>query len=218
MPPKGKEVAEIPKSLIHPQVDFHHTPLVDRNYKTHESLSEFDLFEICCWMEDQLVDQMDEIGFWDSHLPHYIFPQIYRALESVRKYHASYDPTQIAIISPTREIMCSINAQSIEQMLQAPTIVPTHPFSHESLIEAYQKLDFTKRAQTLEIFLAVDNPLPKRNPPYGSSIFPDLTKQITTILSYLLGYYSDQHVDEAIIGFLSIFSVGFKPIVHFNFS
>lgn len=103
-------------------------------------------------------------------------------------------------------------------MLQAPTIAPIHPFSHESLIEAYQKLDFTKRAQTLELFLVVDSAPPKRNPPYDSSIFPDRTKQITTILSYLPGYNYDQYVNEAIIGFLSIFFVGSKPTVHYNFS
>lgn len=52
--------------------------------------------------------------------------------------------------------------KEIENMLQTPTIAPTHPFSHGSLIEAYQKLDFTKRSQTLELFLVVDSPVPKR--------------------------------------------------------
>ena len=88
-------------------------------------------------MEDQLIDQTDEIGLWDSVLPHYIFPQIHKALEFVRKCHESYDPSQRAIISPTREILCLINAESIEKLLQAPTIAPTHPFFDESLIEAY---------------------------------------------------------------------------------
>ena len=50
-------------------------------------------------------------------------------------------------------------------MLQTPTITPTHPFSHEILIEAYQKLDFTKTSQTLELFLAIDSPLPKETLP-----------------------------------------------------
>jgi len=85
-------------------------------------------------------------------------------------------------------------------------------------MEAYQKLDFTKISQTLELFQAVDNPLSKRNPPYDSSMFPDRTKKITTILSYLLGYNSDQYVNEAIIGFLSLFSVDSKPTVLYNFS
>lgn len=162
--------------------------------------------------------KQSEIGLWDCHLPHYIFPQIHRAPEFVRKCHESYDPSQRDIISPTGEILCFINAQSIEQMLQAPTIAPTHPFSHESLIKAYQKLDFTKRSQTLELFLVVDSPLPKRNPPYGSSMFPDKTKQITTILSYFLGYNFDKYVNEAILGFLSIFFAASKHTVLYNFS
>ena len=103
-------------------------------------------------------------------------------------------------------------------MLQAPAITPMHPFSHESLIEAYQNLDFTKRSHTLELFLAIDSPLPKRNPPYDSSMFPERTKQITTIFSYMLGYNSDQYVNEAILGFLSIFSADSKPTILYNFS
>lgn len=83
---------------------------------------------------------------WESQLPHYIFPQIHRAPEFVRKCHESYDPNQRAIMSPIREILYPINADSIEKMLQAPATTPTHPFSHETLIEAYNKLDFTKRS------------------------------------------------------------------------
>lgn len=95
-------------------------------------------------MEDQLIDQKNEIGLWDSLLSHYIFPHIRKAPEFVKKFHESYDPTQRAIISPIGEILCFINAESIEKMLQAPSITPTHPFSHENLIESYQKLDFAK--------------------------------------------------------------------------
>jgi len=110
MAPKGKEIAKILNPLIHPHLDFHHTPLADRDYKIIQSLSQFVLYEFYCWMEDQLVDQTDEIGLWDSHLPHYIFPQIHRTPEFVRKFHESYDPNQRAIISPSREILYFINA------------------------------------------------------------------------------------------------------------
>ena len=110
MPPKGKEVAKTPNPLIHPQVGFHHTLLVDRDCKINESLSKFDLFEIYCWMEDQFIDQTDEIGLWDSHLPHYISSQTYIAPEFVIKCHEAYDPNQRAIISHTAEILCSIDS------------------------------------------------------------------------------------------------------------
>lgn len=73
-------------------------------------------------------------------------------------------------------------------------------------------------AKTLELFLAQYAQLPKKNHPYRSSIFPDRAKQIITVISYLLGYYSNQWVDEAIIVFLSIFSTYSKPSILFNFS
>jgi len=38
------------------------------------------------------------------------------------------------------------------------------------------------------------------------------------MISYILGYYSDQWVDESILGFPSISSTGNKPSIVFNFS
>lgn len=60
--------------------------------------------------------------------------------------------------------------------------------------------------------------MPKKNPPYPSSIFPERAKQIITIISYLLGHYSYQWEDEAIIGFLSIFFADSNPSIMFNFN
>lgn len=48
-------------------------------------------------------------------------------------------------------------------------------------------------------------------------MFPDRTRHITTILSYLLGYHSVQFVNEAILGFLSMFSSDSKPTVIYVF-
>ena len=61
-------------------------------------------------------------------------------------------------------------------MMQAPNIENATPFSYEALVEIYQKLDFAKRAQTLELFLTQDAALPKENTPYPSSIFPERAK------------------------------------------
>lgn len=76
------------------------------------------------------------------------------------------------------------------QMIQDPIIEGASPFSHEILSEMYQRLDFSKRAKTLELFMTEHTPLPNKNPPYSSSTFPDRTKHIVIVLSYLLGYYS----------------------------
>jgi len=61
-------------------------------------------------------------------------------------------------------------------------------------------------------------PLPRKTPPHPSSIYTNRTRYIVTMLSYLLGYYSEKWLDEAIIGFLSILSSESKPFILFNFS
>ena len=103
-------------------------------------------------------------------------------------------------------------------MIQAPIIEGASPFSHEILSEMYQRLDFSKRAKSLELLMTEQTPLHSKNPPYSSSVFPDRTRHIVTALSYLLGYYSDEWIDEAIIGLLSILSTRSNPSVLFNFS
>ena len=53
-------------------------------------------------------------------------------------------------------------------------------------MEMYNKLDFPQRAKVFETFLSDDSQLPKTNPPYLASIFPEMAKQIVCILGYHL--------------------------------
>lgn len=153
MPPKDKGEQELVNPLIYPPIDFHHISLADRDHKIHETLYECDLFEMYCWLKDKCIDKYDDIQLWESNLPDYIFPRTNNIPEFVRKCQACYLPSQRAIIAPTGEVLLTITPQAIDQMMQAPTVENATPFSYEALIELYQKLDFTKRAKTLELFL-----------------------------------------------------------------
>jgi hypothetical protein len=169
-------------------------------------------------MEDNFLDQSDEIGLWESNLPLYMFPQTYLFPKFILKYQASYLPSQRAIASRNGEIMFTITPETINQMLQIPQNKSTTPFFVESINELYQKLTFSQRAQFFEIFLREDAQLPKKNPPCPSSIFPEKDNQIISMLSCILGYYSDEWVYEPILGFLSIFSTEENVSMNFNFS
>jgi hypothetical protein len=125
---------------------------------------------------------------------------------------------QRAIVSSSGETLFTITSESIDQMLQIPRNDSAIPFSIESLNDLYQKLTFPQRAHIFEIFLPEDAQLPKKNPPYSSSIFTVKANQIISILCYLLGYFSDEWVDEPILGFLSIFSTEERATIKFNFS
>lgn len=52
---------------------------------------------------------------------------------------------------------------------------PLHPFSLESLMDIYKKLDFPQRSKIFETFLLENIQFPKTNPPYESSIFTEMT-------------------------------------------
>lgn len=217
MAPKKKE-QEVFNPMVQPPLDLDHIPLVDMDFKIHETLSEFDLFDIYCWWEDKFVEEMVDIGLYDINLPFYIFPKTHSCPELIRKCHSCYNLQKRVVMAPTGHIFFTIDAKSLMQMMQALVIEGTTPFSHEILTEMYQELDFSKRAKTLEIFMIEHTPLPHNNPPYSSSVFPNRTRHIVTILSYLVGYYSDQCLDEVIIAFLSILSTKSKPSILFNFS
>ena len=73
--------------MVHPPLDLDHIPLAHKDFKIHETLSEFYLFDIYCWWEDKFVEKMDDIGLWDTTLPFYNFPKTHSFPELIRKYH-----------------------------------------------------------------------------------------------------------------------------------
>jgi hypothetical protein len=103
-------------------------------------------------------------------------------------------------------------------MMQIPRSESLSPFTMEILTEMYQKLSFPQRAQIFELFLPESAQFPKKNPPYHSSMFSAKGNQVISSLCCLLGYYSDEWVDEPILGFMSIFSTEEKATIQFNFS
>jgi hypothetical protein len=103
-------------------------------------------------------------------------------------------------------------------MMQITCAESASPFNLEILTELYQKMNFPQRAQIFELFLPTSAPLPSTNPLYPSSMFSTKGNQIISSLCALLGYYSDQWVDEPILGFLSIFSNDEQPTMQFDYN
>jgi hypothetical protein len=103
-------------------------------------------------------------------------------------------------------------------MMQIPRSESASPFNLEIITELYQKLSFPQRAHIFEIFLPQAAQLPTTNPPYPSSLFSVKGNQVISLLCALLGYFSDQWVDEPIFGFLSIFSTDEKPTTQFDYN
>jgi hypothetical protein len=218
MAPKSKRTEGEENLFLPPPVDLDRIPLADKDYLITDTKCDFDFADLQSWLKEVFLDQSDEIGLWESNLPLYLFPQIHHFPEFALKCQAHYIPEQRAIVSSSGEVLFLITPETIDQMMQISRADSASPFNLEILTELYQKMTFPQRAQIFELFLPQSAQLPATNPPYPSSMFSTKGNQVITSLCALLGYYSDQWVDEPILGFLSIFSTDEKPTTQFDFS
>ena len=60
--------------------------------------------------------------------------------------------------------------------------------------------------------------IPKLNSPYSTSKFPEGSRHVIYMLSFILGYFTDEHTDESILGFLSTFVPGQGPSIIYNYA
>lgn len=139
-------------------------------------------------------------------------------LDLITWCRARYDHVQRTVMTQDGKILITVTAHSINQMLMIPSSDSLNHFSPAALMDLSNKLTFPQRALILELFLPKDVELLKRNPPYSSSVFPEATRHIISLLSYLLGYENDQLVDESILEFFSIFSKEYQPSFMYNYS
>ena len=165
-----------------------------------------------------IIQNFYNIYLWESNLPKYLFPQVYQFPKIIHLCQICYLPSQRAIVFPNQQILFTITTGSINEMLQIQPNPDEAPFSIENLIDLYLKLDLPKISQNFQTFLLEKTQVPTDNPPYSATIFYERTRQIVTMLSCILGYTTDEHVDEPILGFLSIFFPGNPPATVFNFA
>ena len=133
-------------------------------------------------------------------------------LEIIHFCQACYIPSQRAIVTHDQQVLFTIIAESINQMLQIQPSQNETPLSIEGLLELYTKLNIPMKAQIIQNFIIKESHTPIDSPLYAGTIFSERGRQIITMLSCILGYTSDEHVDEVVLAFLAIFCLG-KPLV-----
>ena len=99
-------------------VDVEHSLLADKHFKINDTVTDFNLLDIHYWSHDKFIDQDDDTHLWDSNLPRYIFPRTFQFQEIIRLCQINYLPNERALVTPSQEILFTITAESINQMLQ----------------------------------------------------------------------------------------------------
>ena len=114
--------------------------------------------------------------------------------------------------------MFTITAESINQILQIQSRPDETPLSIEALTQLYLNLDFPKWFYKFQTFMPSSVEIPKINPPYPSAIFFQRSRHIISMISFILDYFTDEHADVAVLGFLSTFTPCQPPATIFNIS
>ena len=153
---------------------------------------EFNLLDVYNWCFGKSLEKSDkDILVWDSNLPKYIVPLTHLAPDSVRLCQSYYLPDQRCIVNKDREVIFYINAESINSMLQLNPDPNAASLSIENLSQLYLELDFTSKFKIFQTFCPTQVDIPKLNPPFDTFDFPSETRQIVSMLSFILGYNSD---------------------------
>ena len=122
------------------------------------------------------------------------------------------------MVDANKEVLFTIAAESINLMLQLKPYPNAVPLYIEALTKLYIELEFLKRFQIFQTFMPSYFEIPKINPPYSSSKFLEGSRHVISMLSFILGYFIDEHTDESIIGFLSTFVPGHPPSLIYNYA
>jgi len=201
-----------------PNLDIHCFALADKDFQIKDTISPSYLLKLHCWSKDKFSNQNDGIHLWDSNFPKYLFPKVHPFPEFIHFYLTCYIPSQRAIVTPDQQVLFTINAESINQMLQVRPSPNETPLSIGYLLDLYTKLGLLGIAQIFKTFIIEECHTPTDSPPYASTISSERGRQIITMLSCILGYTTNEHVDKVVLAFLSIFSPRKHPAIIYNYA
>ena len=122
------------------------------------------------------------------------------------------------MVDANKEILFTITVEYINLMHQLKPEPNAVPLSIEALTKIYIELEFPKRFQIFQTFMPSYVEIPKINPPYSSSKFPEGSRHVISMLSFILGYFTDENTDESILGFLSTFVPSQTPLIIYNYA
>ena len=92
------------------------------------------------------------------------------------------------------------------------------PLSIGDLLDLYPKLSSAKLAQLLQTFIREENHIAKDPPPYVATIFSPWGWNIVAMISCVLGYSTSQCIDEIILAFMAIYTLGQPPATIYDFA
>jgi len=184
------------RPITTPHKDLDHLPLDDKDFHIKDLTFDETPLKLHYRYKDNYLNHVDKIGLWESNLPKYQFPSVHVFPEIIHYCHENYDPVLKVVMSSDQKILFTITAKSINEMLQLQPGQDLTTLSIPNFLERFTKLSFSRSTQFLQTFISKEKYMPKDAPPYMSAFFFDLGRDITTMLSCILGSTTNEYIDE----------------------
>ena len=201
-----------------PQLDLDHLPLAYKDFQIKDTFVNECSLKLYYQYRDQYLNHVDKIGFWESNLPKYQFPEVQIFLEIVHYYHANYIPDQREVMSPNQTILFTIIVESINEMLQLQPGQNLTPLSIGDLLVLFPKLSPAILAQIIQTYIVEEKYTPNEPPLYVYTIFSPFGQDIVAMISSVLGYTTSEYIDDIILAFMSIYTPGQPPDVIYDYA
>jgi len=200
-----------------PHKDLDYLPLADKDFQIKDLSGNENYLKIFCQARDNYLNGSDILGLWESNLPMYFLPAVHVFPYIIHHCYANYNPTQRAVLSPSQEVLFSITAQSINQMLQFHSSHALTALSMGYLLEKVPQLSQAKLTRICQIFMHLEYQ-PKGRPPYLQVLFIDIGKIIIDMIASIMGFNPREYVDEITLVLLSIFTPRKTPAIKYDYA
>jgi len=150
-------------------------------------------------------------------MPIYYLPSVNVFPDLIHQCHANYEPTQRAVMAPSGDVLFHITPESINEMLHFRPTQPLAPLSMGLLLDQGTKLTSAELTRIAQLFIK-PNCQPQHPPPYHHAWFTEVGKFVVDMISYILGFKTNEYVDETILVFLSMFTPGQPPAVKYDYA
>ena len=192
--------------------------LADRDYQMVEVIEVSSKYHIPVINELRAkhINETDILRIWESHLPIFYLRQVNVFPDLIHQCCTNYDPNQRAVLSPSGSVLFYVTPEAINQMLHFQSAKSLTPLSMQHLIDQGAKISSAQITRITQLFMDPDSP--QRPPPFLHVWFNDIGKILVDMTTYILGYNTNEYVDETILVMLSMFTPGKPPSVQYDYA
>lgn len=163
------------------------------------------------------LSNYDIFGIWESNLPRYYIPSVNMFPDIIHQCYANDEPISKAVMTPSQTILFYTIVESINEILHFHPAQPLAPLSMGFLLKKGSQLPIAEITWIVKLFMKLDCQS-QGPPPYVHAWFTKIGKLILDMISFILGFKTNEFVDETNLVMLSMFTPGQHPTIKYDYA